>query len=149
MPQREAAPSRARQAGRDASSTRSYTMSCIRKRDTKPELLLRKELWRIGVHGWRLRSKLPGTPDLSFARARLAVFVDGCFWHSCPHCAIKAPRKNTAYWGPKLRRNIERDARVDRELDNMGWRTLRIWEHEIRHNPCKAAKKVFRTLSRV
>lgn len=122
-------------------------MSRIRKRDTKPELLLRRALHAIGVRGWRLRAKLPGTPDLVITRARLAVFVDGCFWHACPRCAIPAPKSNRGYWGPKITRNVARDERVVRELRALGWRTLRLWEHEVLRDPDRCAHRVARKLA--
>lgn len=68
-------------------------------------------------------------PDLAFTRARVAVFVDGCFWHSCPEHGAE-PRANPGYWGPKLARNRARDHENDRRLKEMGWEVLRIWEHE-------------------
>ncbi len=117
-------------------------MSRIRKRDTKPELLLRRALFALGVRGWRLRAKLPGTPDLVFARVHLAVFVDGCFWHGCPRCAIPRPKSHKRYWGPKLARNMARDVRVKWELRALGWRTLRIWEHEVIHDPARCAERI-------
>jgi DNA mismatch endonuclease (patch repair protein) len=127
--------------------TRSYVMSRIRKRDTKPELLLRRALHALGVRGWRLRAKLPGTPDLVITRARLAVFVDGCFWHACPRCAIPSPKSNRRYWGPKISRNVMRDARVTLELRALGWRTLRVWEHDVMRDPERCARKVVKRLT--
>lgn len=123
-------------------------MSRIRKTDTKPELLLRRALFALGARGWRLRAKLPGTPDLVFSRARLAVFVDGCFWHACPRCAIPSPRSNQAYWGPKIERNVARDARVKRELRALGWQVLRLWEHQVMRDPEACAATVLSRLQR-
>lgn len=68
-------------------------------------------------------------PDIVFTRARLAIFIDGCFWHACPEHGT-APARNVDYWGPKLRRNVERDSRVDRALAEAGWMVFRAWEHE-------------------
>lgn len=86
--------------------------------------------------GLRFRKDLPlrladriVRPDVVFTRARLAVFVDGCFWHRCPEHG-NVPRANSDYWGPKLERNIARDRAVDRALADAGWRVLRAWEHE-------------------
>ena len=123
-------------------------MSCIRKTDTAPELALRRALWAGGVRGWRLRAKLPGTPDIVFSRARLAVFVDGCFWHGCPRCAIPTPRSNRSYWKPKIERNKVRDVRVRRKLNALGWSVLRLWEHEIVRDPESCARKVAERLAR-
>jgi len=99
---------------------RSRVMSRIRKTDSGPEVKLRKALYALGVRGWRLRAKLPGTPDLVFRKAKVAVFVDGCFWHACPRCAIPRPRSNRSYWHPKIDRNVARDKRVGKELRSLG-----------------------------
>jgi len=104
-----------------------------RKRDTRPEVRVRSLLHRRGYrfrknlsikgNGWQAR------PDIVFPRQRLAVFIDGCFWHRCPiHGTF--PRANTWYWGPKLDRNVERDRRTDQQLESVGWTVLRVWEHE-------------------
>ncbi len=96
---------------------------------TTPELRLRSALWSAGLR-YRLRYKLPGKPDLVFPGARVAVFVDGCFWHGCPvHCV--RPKSNQSYWGYKLDCNIERDQRVVVELAQLGWQAERLWQHEI------------------
>lgn len=127
---------------------RSWVMSRIRKTDSKPEVTLRKALWAAGVRGWRLRAKLPGTPDVVFSRARLAVFVDGCFWHGCSRCAIPTPRSNRSYWKPKIERNKARDVRVRRKLNGLDWSVLRLWEHEIVRDPERCAQKVVERLAR-
>jgi DNA mismatch endonuclease, patch repair protein len=112
--------------------TRSYNMSRIRSRDTKPEIRLRKLLWLCGLRGYRLHAALPGKPDLVYTRKRVAIFIDGCFWHGCPSCGDgRPPSSNTGYWSEKLRKNQERDARRTRELEQMGWTVLRLWEHEV------------------
>lgn len=109
--------------------TKSEQMARVRSKDTTPEVLLRKALWAQG-HRYRLRIKLPGTPDLGFSRARLAIFVDGCFWHGCPehYCA---PVQNAEFWAAKVARNVARDRRVDESLAQLGWRVIRVWEHEL------------------
>jgi len=114
--------------------TRSYVMSRIRGSDTGPELRLRRALWRAGIRGHRIQTAIPGRPDVVISRVRLAVFVDGCFWHSCPQCRIRVPVSNRPYWAAKLKRNFERDRRVRKELRSLGWNVIRIWEHEIRDN---------------
>jgi DNA mismatch endonuclease (patch repair protein) len=103
-----------------------------RRANTKPERLLRSELHRRGL---RFRTDLRVEADavrvrvdIAFTRARVAVFVDGCFWHSCPdHGTV--PRRNEAYWLPKLKANRARDRRVTQALEDAGWKTIRIWEH--------------------
>ena len=104
-----------------------------RRRDTRAEVLLRSTLHRQGM---RFRKDLlvrypdgRARVDICFTRARLAVFVDGCFWHVCP-VHHHAPKRNTAYWGPKLQANVARDRRNDTALTADGWQVLRIWEHE-------------------
>ena len=100
---------------------------------TDPEMALRSELHRRGL---RFRKDLPlrvrdrvVRPDIVFTRARLAVFVDGCFWHACPEHGTQ-PKANTDYWRPKLERNVARDLSVNQALADAGWRVLRAWEHE-------------------
>ena len=112
--------------------TRSFNMSRIRSRDTKPELRLRKFAWASGLRGYRIRTKLPGRPDMVFSKTRVVVFVDGCFWHSCPECSDgRAPKSNTKYWSEKRRRNRERDVRQTKSLEDDGWIVLRFWEHRV------------------
>jgi DNA mismatch endonuclease (patch repair protein) len=105
-------------------------MSRIRGRDTTPELQLRKSLWAAGIR-YRLRSKLPGRPDLVFARARVVVFVDGCFWHGCPEHYNK-PESRADFWHRKHLRNAVRDREVNELLKSQGWMVLRFWEHELK-----------------
>jgi DNA mismatch endonuclease (patch repair protein) len=103
-----------------------------RKRDTRPELLLRRAVHRFGLRYRVATRPLPNRPwtaDLVFRSARVAVFVDGCFWHGCPE-HYGEPRTNTGYWAPKIARNRERDEVVTRELCEAGWTVVRIWEHE-------------------
>jgi DNA mismatch endonuclease (patch repair protein) len=125
-------------------STRSYVMSRIRKRNTLPELLLRRALVAAGVRGYRLHAKLPGHPDVVFSKARLAVFVDGCFWHQCKLCKIPVPRSNAAYWAPKLARNVARDRRANRQLRALGWSVLHLWEHQVVRNADACAARIAR-----
>lgn len=109
--------------------TRSEAMARVRSKNTAAELTLRRALWEKGLR-YRVHAKLPGTPDLVFPGPRVAVFVDGCFWHGCK-LHYTAPRANREFWAAKLARNISRDARVDLELAGLGWTVLRIWEHEV------------------
>jgi DNA mismatch endonuclease, patch repair protein len=103
-----------------------------RGEDTRPEVLLRSALHRRGLRFGKNRAPVPGIrcrPDIVFPAARLAVFVDGCFWHRCPDHGI-SPRTNSAYWTAKLDRNVSRDRRNDRDLRAAGWAVIRVWEHE-------------------
>src|SRR5947208_758355 len=132
-----------------SAATRSYVMSRIRGRNTKAEILLRRALWSAGLRGYRTHGALPGRPDIILTRVRLAVFVDGCFWHSCPRCLIPVPASRVDYWGPKLRRNKLRDGRVRRELRRLGWTTLRLWEHEVRRDCGRSAARVLAAVKRL
>ncbi|MFY1654006.1 very short patch repair endonuclease [Solwaraspora sp. WMMB762] len=96
---------------------------------TKPELLLRRELHRRGLRFRIHDARLPGRPDVVFTRARLAVFVDGCFWHCCPEHGT-LPRNNRDWWQAKLDRNVARDRAKDAALADLGWTVLHVWEHE-------------------
>lgn len=109
---------------------RSGLMSRIRSRDTAPELRLRKALWHSGLR-YRINFRIGGVRcDIAFPRARLAVFVDGCFWHGCPEHYVR-PRTRTQFWGKKLRENVARDRRQTLALEAAGWRVERVWEHEV------------------
>lgn len=105
-------------------------MSRVRGSDTRPELALRRALWREGLR-YRLRLDLPGSPDLAFPNRRLALFVDGCFWHGCP-LHYSAPTTRAEFWAVKLRDNVLRDQRVDALLADLSWSPLRAWQHELK-----------------
>lgn len=115
------------------SATATKKMRSNRRVDTKPEIRLRSALHRAGL---RFRKdcliRLPNGrkvhPDVVFTRRRVAVFVDGCFWHSCPQHGT-TPKSNTDYWIPKLRENIERDRATDSSLQVSGWQVVRVWTH--------------------
>jgi DNA mismatch endonuclease (patch repair protein) len=115
------------------SAGRSANMRAIRRVNTKPELALRSALHRRG-HRFRKDLRLDLAegarvrPDIVFTARRVAVFVDGCFWHACPDHG-GSPSVNQSYWGPKLRRNVERDRAADAALAAAGWRVVRVWEH--------------------
>jgi DNA mismatch endonuclease, patch repair protein len=131
-------------------ATRSYNMSRIRSRDTGPELRLRRLLWASGMRGYRLHKALPGKPDLVFSRARVAVFIDGCFWHGCPECGDgRAPSSNTGYWSSKREMNQERDRRRTHELEELGWTVLRLWEHRVTKDTAKCVSEISRAVRRV
>ncbi|MEJ7628416.1 MAG: DNA mismatch endonuclease Vsr [Nocardioidaceae bacterium] len=103
-------------------------MSRMPRRDTKPELELRRELHRRGLR-FRVQAALPGRPDIAFTRARLAVFVDGCFWHACPQHGT-VPKNNREWWTAKLGANVARDRAKDEQLAALGWQVLHVWEHD-------------------
>ena len=126
---------------------RSYCMSQIRGRDTIPEVSLRKALWAAGLR-YRLNFKLPGKPDIVFPRSRVAVFVDGCFWHACPIHSTR-PATNAKFWRKKIESNIRRDKEVNRQLEELGWSVIRIWEHEIRENLDGVVGRIFDHTTRI
>ncbi|WP_338156686.1 very short patch repair endonuclease [Saccharomonospora azurea] len=113
---------------------RSRNMQANRRTDTKPEVALRSELHRLGYrfrkdHRLDLPAGVRVRPDIVFTRRKVAVFVDGCFWHVCPQHG-RQPARNEWYWNPKLRRNVERDRCADEALAQAGWQVVRVWEHE-------------------
>ncbi len=125
-------------------------MRANRRRDTRPELELRSSLFSRGLRyrvDYPIRAAAdirPIRPDVVFPGARLAVFVDGCFWHRCPSHGTR-PGRNSEYWDAKLKLNVDRDRRYDRLLSEAGWTVIRVWEHE---DPKEAAATIERTLSR-
>ena len=113
---------------------RSQVMARIRSRgNAATELRLLRLLKTSDVTGWRRGYPLAGKPDFVFRRLRLAVFVDGCFWHGCPRC-YNEPKSNRVFWRRKIARNRERDLAVNRALRRAGWRVLRIWQHEFKRD---------------
>jgi len=127
---------------------RSEIMSRVKSRgNAATEQRLIRFFKQYGVTGWRRRHSLFGQPDFVFPKLRVAVFVDGCFWHSCPqHCTW--PTSNRLFWLAKLARNRARDRLVNRTLRNAGWRVLRIWQHELlRGNQARLARKIPRFIN--
>jgi DNA mismatch endonuclease (patch repair protein) len=134
---------------RDAAVT-SRIMAAVRSKDTEPELLLRRVLHRRGLR-YRLHARaLPGRPDIVFARARLAVFVDGDFWHGqgwrergfASFEEQFARHRDPERWRAKIERNMARDEEVNHALNSLGWRVLRVWESDIRRDPASVADTV-------
>ena len=118
---------------RPSSSAATNVIRANKKTDTRPELLLRSKLWRDGFRFRKHHRITIGddtvVADIAFVRDRVAVFVDGCFWHGCPAHGT-SPRTNSSYWETKLSRNRTRDASVDFALSEAGWIVIRCWEHE-------------------
>ena len=113
---------------------RSHVMSLIRGSGNKgTELRLMGIFKAHGITGWRRKAVVFGKPDFVFPKHKLAVFVDGCFWHGCPIHATR-PKTNAKFWRTKIACNQARDRLVTRTLRRTGWRVLRIWEHELRKN---------------
>lgn len=109
---------------------RSYCMSKIKNSRTKPEVRLSKFLWNIGLR-YRLKNNCVGRPDIVFPGKKVAIFVDGCFWHKCPIHFV-SPKTNSEFWEAKIESNVRRDHAVSEDLKNRGWKVIRIWEHEIK-----------------
>ena len=117
--------------GKTSPEVRSAVMSRIRGKGTRPEMLLASAMHRAGL---RFRKNVTihtrTRPDIVHAGRKIAIFVDGCFWHGCPDHYVR-PRSRTEFWAAKLRENVERDIRQTRELTDLGWTVLRFWEHEV------------------
>ena len=124
----------------------SRTMRRVRRRNTKPELLLRRELHRRGLRFRVDYAGLPGRPDVALTKVKIAVFVDGCFWHGCPIHATY-PKHNEEWWTTKLARNRERDREVDEKLWGLGWLVLRYWTHDEVDEMADEIEDVWRDLS--
>ena len=110
----------------------SKVMRANRRKNTGPEITLRRALREAGLSGYRLQWKVPGRPDIAYPGRKVAIFVNGCFWHMCPRCDLPLPRSNRDYWIPKLRRNKERDSEKREALEETGWTVITVWECEIR-----------------
>ena len=108
--------------------TRSQIMSKIKGKNTKPELMLKEFLKGTYL---RYQPNIYGKPDFGLKNRKIAIFVDGCFWHKCPKC-YKAPSSNKKFWKKKIERNIRRDKKVNRILRKEGFKVIRIWEHDIK-----------------
>jgi DNA mismatch endonuclease (patch repair protein) len=121
-----------------SSAAVSAQMQRMGRRDTGPEIALRRALTALGLRYRLHRRDLPGTPDIVFVRARVAVFVDGCFWHGCPDHGMM-PKANREWWRVKLEANRIRDERKDRALVEAGWFPRHVWEHE---DPSAAATAI-------
>lgn len=116
------------------SAGRSRNMAAIRSRgNNTTEMAVIRRLREHGLVGWRRHYPAIGKPDFVWRSARVVLFVDGCFWHGCPRC-YRAPRNNVRYWREKIRRNQTRDGVVVSALHQRGWKTLRVWECEVRRN---------------
>lgn len=125
---------------------RSVVMSRIRGTDTMPELLVRKAAHALGFRFRLHRSDLPGKPDLTFSKARVTIFVHGCFWHQHPGCRrATVPQTNSDFWTKKLGRNVERDKAAVQALEKLGWKVAVIWECETKDSAA-VSKRIQRLL---
>lgn len=110
------------------------SMQGNKRANTKPELVMRRELRAAGYPGYRLQwKKVPGHPDIAYPGRKIAIFINGCFWHHHEGCKYATtPKSNVEYWTAKFERNIERDEQVEQELEDMGWRVIVVWECELK-----------------
>src|SRR5437588_12859609 len=97
---------------------------------SRQEHRMRQALLRCGIRGYRLHSRLPVRPDVAFGNGRIAVFIHGCFWHRCPTCDLALPRANREFWSAKFDENVARDTQAQRDLWDLGWQSVVVWEHE-------------------
>ena len=104
--------------------------------NTKPELRLRRLLREAGYPGYRLHWKqAPGTPDIAYPGRKVAIFMNGCFWHRCPHCTPPTPQSHSDFWEAKFERNQERDERKVRQIQAAGWSVITVWECRLKKSP--------------
>jgi DNA mismatch endonuclease (patch repair protein) len=125
---------------------RSEVMSLIRGKGNKETENALLALFRQNkITGWRRHLPLPGRPDFAFPKQKVAVFVDGCFWHGCPKCYSR-PKTNRAFWDKKRENNMARDRRVTRQLRRQGWKVIRIWQHALQKSPNTCLNRIRRAL---
>lgn len=126
------------------------SMQGNKRRDTSPEMKVRRMLREMGFTGYRVDwAKAPGRPDVAFVGRKIAIEVRGCFWHRCPICQLSVPKKNVEYWEAKFARNIERDERNLAALEEQGWRVLVLWEHQLRKKELPATRRlIYETVRR-
>lgn len=121
-------------------------MSRIRSRgNAATELKLASLLRRRKIVGWRRHLSLSGKPDFAFPKEKVAIFVDGCFWHGCPKCYTR-PKTNRKFWDKKHEDNMARDKRVSRQLRRQGWKVIRIWQHSLKKSPDACLNRIRRAL---
>ena len=126
-------------ADRITKTQRSYIMSQIRGSKTKPELTVKKN-----IDGRKLRYQpkgIPERPDFASKKMKIAVFIDGCFWHACPRC-YRPPKSNKKYWKAKIERNSKRDRTVNLKMKKEGWTVMRFWEHQVNEKESYVVKRI-------
>lgn len=117
------------------------SMKSNKRKDTKPELLFRKELRKAGFPGYRLQWKVPGRPDICYPGRKIAIFINGCFWHRCPICNPNVPIHNRDFWEEKFQNNVNRDRNNTEKLKEMGWTVLIVWECELKKQTIESTIK--------
>lgn len=135
-----------RNSTNSVSEIRSRTMRAVKsKGNATTELKMRNLLRASGLNGWRRHLPIRGQPDFAWRKEKVALFVDGCFWHHCPYCNHRLPVNNAKYWADKFLANTRRDRKVTRMLRAEGWSVIRVWEHTLR-NPAQVANRIERAL---
>ncbi|MBE0682875.1 MAG: very short patch repair endonuclease [Anaerolineales bacterium] len=126
----------------------SKVMSANKAKNTTPEITLRKLLSHEGIRGYRLNwRKAPGSPDIAFPSQKIAIFINGCFWHRCPYCKPRLPKTHRNFWKQKFAKNKNRDKEKVAILRKDGWRVLTIWECQIKKYPNQSVVRVKKVLS--
>lgn len=127
--------------------TTSKVMSAIKAKETGPEIMLRKALFKNKLLGYRKNVKsLPGKPDVVFTKKRVVIFVNGCYWHGCKVCGWKPPKHNTSYWAEKISKNRQRDAKKILGLRTLGYKVIIIWDHDLKGDLTKVIDNVAKQL---
>lgn len=127
---------------------RSYNMSCIKGKGTKPEEIVRKYLFSKGFRYRKNDKRLPGTPDIVLPKYKTVIFVNGCFWHGHEGCKYFVwPKNNAEFWHKKINDNILRDQRKKQALDLQGWRVIVVWECNIRHDKDNTLKSLIKEIT--
>ena len=125
----------------------SRVMSANKGTGTGPEVTFRRALWKAGLKGYRKNwKKVPGRPDIVFVTKKVAIFVNGCYWHRCPKCKLPLPKSNKEFWKKKFARNKARDKKKLEELQQLGWKTTVVWECEIKNDMKAVVKKVMKLI---
>jgi DNA mismatch endonuclease (patch repair protein) len=127
--------------------SRGEMMSRIRsKHNQSTEIALLRMLRSADISGWRRHTSLPGKPDFAFPKSKVAVFVDGCFWHGCAKCYVR-PKTNRKFWDKKRTDNMARDRSVNLRLRKNGWKVVRLWEHYLAKQPNASLARIVKALS--
>jgi len=131
---------------RSPSPTHKHTskvMSSNKAKDTTPELFFRSLLIENHLKGYRLHwKKVPGRPDISFTTKKIAIFINGCYWHRCPTCKLSLPKSNSKFWKNKFEKNVQRDKIKNSQLEDIGCKVFTIWECELKKNYEQSKSKI-------
>lgn len=127
--------------------TRSYNMSQIKGKNTKPEELVRKYLFSQGFRYRKNDKRLPGSPDIVLPKYKTVIFINGCFWHGHKDCKYFVwPKSNEDFWKNKIETNIARDKKKTKDLEALGWKSIVVWECELKHDKVKTLEKLIRRI---